>query len=331
MLKHGWKPGRRGLRSGIVGLTALVLALSASACGGDSDSTDNAAEGGHTVGYITATGIEYFTCVAKGLKDTVEEAGNTYVQASYDPAKAGSEVAAAEDLLAQDVDAVVLLSTTPRAGLAVVKKVKDAGKKIVVINSDAFLPKDADVDGRWVFDLYELGHSAGELTGKSVDSGSKAAAIEPAPGSGLHDMYQGYKDAVTDAGLTFLGFFPAKSYSPADTQSAAEDLLTSHPDVQVIYTDDSSATAGILAALKSAKSKAVLIPTGGADSDKQKVESGDYLAYSAVAAYPFGVGAGNLTNAIVSGSDPPTDLKPTPIDVTKETIDAAPPFCAPAS
>jgi ABC-type sugar transport system substrate-binding protein len=312
----------------IVTALAGALAVGIGACGSDGGSSS---DGGQRIGYVTATGVEYYTCVAKGLKAEVENGGNTYIEATYDPEKSGTELNAAEDLLAQGADEIVLLSTTPREGLAVIDRVKSEGKKVIAINSADFLEGDTSkVDATYVFDLKSLGTAAGELTADVVGSGAKAAAVEPAPGSGLGSMYDGYEAAVTAGGLDFVARVPADSYSPSDTQKATEDLLTQVPDVDVIYTDDSSATQGIIAALDSAGSDATVIPTGGQDDDKQKLLDGDYGAYSAVAAYPFGVGAGEVANLVAAGETVPAADQPKPVAITKDNVDEAPPYCAAA-
>lgn len=323
-------------------VVALAAACAVFAgCGGNDDNTvastskstaaAASSKGGKRIGYITATGVSYYTCVAKGLKDEVKKGGNDYVEA-VTKGTPGSELAAAEDLLAQKVDVVVLLSVAPKGGNQVVNAVTDAGKKVVVINNDSFLTPETKpkVAATYAWSFPELGSSAGDVAVDNFPAGTKAAAVEPTPG-GVHNMYLGFKDRVTKAGFKWLGFFPAKTYSPADVQKATEDLLTSHPDVQVIYTDDTEPSAAIRAAISAAHSKAVIIPTGGRDEDKDLVRKGTLLGYSAASAYPLGDGAGKIANAVAAGETAPSIPAPHPIPASKKNLDEVPNYCAPTA
>jgi ABC-type sugar transport system substrate-binding protein len=312
---------------------AGALLVGAAGCGDDDDvaAAEGGTEGGSRIGYITATGVSYYTCVAKGLRDQVEGAGNTYLEAVTEGTPE-SELSAAEDLLAQDADVVVLLSVAPRGGNQVVNVAAESGKKVVVINNDAFLTEETrpKVAATYAWDYRELGASAGEVAVDSFPAGTKAAAVEPTPG-GVHEMYEGFKDTVTAAGFEWRGFFPAKTYSPADVQSATEDLLTSQPDVEVIYTDDTEPTPAIRAAIAAADSDAVIVPTGGRDEDKDLVRDGSLLGYSAVSAYPLGEGAGRIVNALAAGDAVPAIPKPRPIAASEANLDEVPNYCSPTA
>jgi ribose transport system substrate-binding protein len=327
------RAGRRKVRLGWLAVLGAATVLVAAGCGDDDDAPAAAAggskAGGSRIGYITATGVSYYTCVAKGLRDQVEGAGNTYLEAVTEGTPE-SELSAAEDLLAQDADVVVLLSVAPRGGNQVVNVVSQAGKKVVVVNNDAFLTGETrpKVAATYAWDFRELGTSAGDVAVDQFPSGTKAAAVEPTPG-GVHEMYEGFKDTVTQAGFEWLGFFPAKTYSPADVQSATEDLLTSKPDVQVIYTDDTEPTPAIRAAVTAAGSDAVIVPTGGRDEDKALVRDGSLLGYSAVSAYPLGEGAGKIVNAIAAGDAAPALPAPKPIPASEANLDEVPNYCSP--
>lgn len=314
---------------------AGAVLVGAAGCGDDNGDVaaagDGAAKDAARIGYITATGVSYYTCVAKGLREQVEKAGNTYLEAVTEGTPE-SELSAAEDLLAQDADVVVLLSVAPRGGNQVVNSVSEAGKKVIVVNNDAFLTDETrpKVAASYAWDFGELGASAGDVAVDNFPAGTKAAAVEPTPG-GVHEMYEGFKSTVTDAGFEWRGFFPAKTYSPADVQSATEDLLTSQPDVEVIYTDDTEPTPAIRAAITAADSKAVIVPTGGRDEDKDLVRDGSLLGYSAVSAYPLGDGAGKIANAIAAGDDAPALPAPKPIAASEKNLDEVPNYCSPTS
>jgi ribose transport system substrate-binding protein len=302
-------------------LLVLLVALVASA-------QDTRGNSGKKIGYVTATGVQYFTCVGKGVQETLKNYGDSFVQA-YSTGTAASELAAAQDVLAQKVDALVLLSTNSKSGSAIVDLAHKAGIPIVLNTQDAFLHHDySKVAGVVAWNFPALGDATGKLAAKLFPKGTKAASIEPLTGN-VHSIDVGFRDAVVKAGFKWLGIYPAKDYDPTDVQKATQDLLTAHPDVQVIYIDDTGSVAAMFAAIKLAHSKAQVIPTGGRDEDKGLVKSGQLKGYTASPGYLIGQGSAMLMNAVLNHQKLPHKIVyPAPPAVTKATLNQAPPFCA---
>ena len=310
----------------IIGVACLSLLVLLVTLGASARSTGGQA--GMKVGYVTATGVEYYKCVAKGVQQTLANNGNTFVQA-FSSGTAQSELAAAQDLLAQKVNALVLLSTNSKSGSAIVSLAKKAKIPIVLNTQDEFLQHNySKVNGVFAWNFPGLGAATGRLAAKLFPKGTKAASIEPLAGN-VHAIDVGFRDAVKRAGFTWLGIYPAKDYDPTDVQKATQDLLTAHPDVQVIYIDDTGSVSAMFAAIKLAHSKAQVIPTGGRDEDKGLVKSGKLKGYTAAAAYLMGQGSGMMMNAILKHQSLPRKIvHPDPPAVTAANLSQAPPFCA---
>lgn len=323
-----------GMRSRLMAVSLLIVALGlvGVGCGSDDDSGSDAGR----VGYITTTGVEFFECFANGVKAEVQDAGNEYVQATVEYDNPGSEVDAAEDLITQQVDVVVYLSVNPKAGPGVVQSLQDEDVAVVTVNDDSFLTEEqrAALAGRYVYDLPQLGEAAADTIvpdgaegAIELPQGTQIAAVEPAPGQGIGGIYDGFTARVEDAGYEFLGRVPAKSYSARDVAAATDDLLTSYPDVDVIFTDDTDPATAIETAIDSAGSDAELVAVGGRDEDRERLGKG-LLGYGAVTAYADGARAGEIANAVVAGDDPPyQNQDAVAIPATKATVDDIPPYC----
>jgi ribose transport system substrate-binding protein len=314
----------------VAGVGFLCVALLIATWGASAQSTKSRASG-HKVGYVTATGVLYYTCVAKGVKQTVEKHGNSFVQA-FSTGTAQSELAAAQDLLAQHIDALVLLSTNAKSGSAVVALAKKAGIPVVLNTQDEFLHHNySKVNGVFAWNFPALGAATGRLAAKVFPRGTKAASIEPIAGN-VHAIDVGFRNAVQAAGFKWLGIYPAKDYDPTDVQHATQDLLTAHPDVQVIYIDDTGSVSAMFAAIKIAHSKASVVPTGGRDEDKGLVQAGKLKAYTAAPAFLQGQGSATMIDAVLDGKTLPHKVvHPDPLPVTAANVNQAPPNCGPSA
>src|SRR5262245_20409427 len=191
----------------LIGVACLSLLVLLVTLGANAQSTRG--QSGKKVGYVTATGVEYFKCVAKGVKETLAKNGNSFVQA-FSQGTAQSELAAAQDLLAQKVDALELLSTNSKSGSAIVSLARKAKIPIVLNTQDEFLQhKYSKVNGVFAWNFPGLGAATGRLAAKLFPKGTKAASIEPLAGN-VHAIDVGFRNAVRKAGFKWLGIYPSK-------------------------------------------------------------------------------------------------------------------------
>ncbi|MDB3935669.1 substrate-binding domain-containing protein [Granulosicoccus sp.] len=146
------------------------------------------------------------------------------------------QLAQVESVIARGVDYVVLGPTEYEAAIPALRKLKQAGVPTVLYN---YLEPHKDEEARAMtyvaFDHYEGAKMTGEWAAEWLEGKGKVAIILGAPGltsdlrkNGFTDVMDEYEDIEVIVG-PYTDFERSKAYD------AAQNLLTAHPDLDMIY------------------------------------------------------------------------------------------------
>ena len=215
------------------------------------------------VGLVTKTEVNPFfvkmrqaaeaEAKAKGVK-LVARAGK------FDGDNEG-QVAAIEDLISAGAKGILVTPNNSTGMLGIIKKARDAGVLVIALDT-ATDPADA-VDATFATDNLSAGVQQGQYARKALgDKTPVLAMLDGTPG--------GTVDTLRHDG--FLKGFGLKEGDPAIAgkaitngaqdkgQIGMENLLSAHPDINVVYTINEPAAAGGYAAIKAAgKEKDVVV------------------------------------------------------------------------
>ena len=163
------------------------------------------------------------------------------------------QVAAIENMISAGVKGILITPSNSTGVLGAVKKARDKGILVIALDT-ATDPADA-VDATLATDNFEAGVLQGQYARKALgDKAPKLAMLDGTPG--------GTVDKQRHDG--FLKGFGIKEGDPAIVgrqntngamdkgQTAMENLLTAHPDINVVYTINEPAAQGAYAAIKKA-------------------------------------------------------------------------------
>jgi len=139
-------------------LTALTLAMTAAACGGDGDSDDSGSADGGTTTISVATFNEF------GYEDLIDEWNSTRDDIKIEQVKVGTW---------DDAKANLYTKLAAGSGLSDIEAIEGDAIAAVLAESDAFTDlSDPAVEGRWLDFVVERGTSAdGQLIGYGTDIG----------------------------------------------------------------------------------------------------------------------------------------------------------------
>ncbi|MFV0407298.1 MAG: sugar ABC transporter substrate-binding protein [Propioniciclava sp.] len=178
---------KRTLRTGLAA-GALALGMLLAACGGPtgtSSSTSSEAPAGDeavTIGsMIWNTSVPFYSNFIKAQEDTAAEMGAklTIVDGKGD---IGTEVAGVQQLIAQEVD-VILVTPSDAKGIApAVKKANEAGIPVFAVNNRVDT-ESADVVTFVGADDVEFGRQQAKLLGQALPDGGKVAYMMGALGT----------------------------------------------------------------------------------------------------------------------------------------------------
>ena len=261
------KPGalsraRQAAMAGLrVAVGTLSLATLAGVCG--FATTANAADDQILIGLVTKTEVNpYFVKLRQAASAAAEKNGAKLIArfGKFDGDNEG-QVAAIEDLMSAGVKGILITPSNSTGVLGAIKKARDKG--IVVIGLDtATDPADA-VDATLATDNFEAGVLQGEYAKRALGGKSpKLAMLDGTPGGTVdkqrHDGFlKGFGIAEGDPAIVGK----QDTHGALDEgQTAMENLLTAHPDINVVYTINEPAAEGAYAAIKKAgKTKDIVL------------------------------------------------------------------------
>ncbi|MCP4395855.1 MAG: sugar ABC transporter substrate-binding protein [bacterium] len=252
---------------------------------------------------------EWYQNVEKGMRARAEELGIELevVDANLDMAK---QVAFAEDLMAKNVDVLVITPVQQEGAEPIVKKAKMEGVPLVIEASavKGMTTMVAICD-------YDCGYKGGVETGKYVQEnlGGKARILaidlpmlRPCI-LRVDGFYDGIRTIISDAEIVHrLDGQGLKDHA----LQVSTDALTVDPDVNVIYGCNDDSALGALQAFKAAgldESKLVVAGTGGEGNAfiHAMKEGGPYKVEAAM--FPEAVGSEviNMAVRLHNGEDVP--------------------------
>lgn len=163
------------------------------------------------------------------------------------------QVAAIEDLISAGAKGILITPNNSTGVLGVIKKARDKG--ILVIALDTATDPATAVDATYATDNFEAGVKQGQyahaaLAGKAP----KLAMLDGTPGATVDTMrHNGFLKGfgIADNSPVIVGRQNTNGAQDKG-QVAMENLLTAHPDINVVYTINEPAAEGAYAAIKAA-------------------------------------------------------------------------------
>lgn len=188
-----------------------------------------------------------YELLATGIKDEQDVAG---------------QVRLVEQVIADRVSALVIAPADSKALVSACRKAQEAG--IVVVNIDNKL--DASVLAERQVQIPFVGpdnrkgaRAVGERLARRLAKGSKAAILEGVPNAfnGV-ERKRGFEEALQEAGIVVAASQSA-SWETAKASQVASALLTEIPDLKAFLCANDSMALGVVAALKAAGRRDVLV------------------------------------------------------------------------
>ncbi|WP_177208269.1 ABC transporter substrate-binding protein [Tropicimonas isoalkanivorans] len=238
------------------------------------------------------------------LEATYEELDFVLATAS-DPAKQVNDI---EDMMAtRNIDALVVLPFESEPLTAPVKRVKDAGKWVTVI--DRGLSEDGIEDLYVAGDNPGFGRVAGEFFVDQMPDGGKIVVLRGIPTTIDNERVEGFQQAIEGSGIEILGMEHG-NWNRDDAFTVMQDFLSKYPEIDAVWASDDDMAIGVLAAVKEAGRMDDMWVLGGAGMKEmiKRVADGDQYVKANVT-YPPSMSATAIeitalnfvSNAPVSG------------------------------
>ncbi|MCZ9337465.1 sugar ABC transporter substrate-binding protein, partial [Streptomyces sp. TRM76130] len=207
---------RRTVAASLVGAAVLVLA----GCGSGDDS--GGADGGSvSLGFVNGSNTHFHSCLLKAVEQEAKAQG-AEVYSANSKQDAGTELSNIEDMIARNVDALIVQTVNVDALEGDIAKAKSAGIPIYltsVATSDM-----EDVLGAAVVDLKKVGELDAQWIEK--DAAGRAATVgivAGAPGAASDLLVGGFQDALPET-VKVVANQPGM-FNPAKAQDVAENMI----------------------------------------------------------------------------------------------------------
>jgi ribose transport system substrate-binding protein len=311
-------------RPGCVWL-ALLLALSTSACSSSPSAPDKPV----VALVMKSLANEFFKTMEDGARKHQAAHAQAYELVATgikDEQDVARQIEIVEQMVARNVQALVLAPADSRALVAVAQRAAQAG--VAVVNIDNRFDAAVLAERKLVIpfvgpDNRKGARLVGEAVARRLTRGDPIAILEGAPNAfnGIQRKL-GFEDAARAAGLTIVRSQTAQ-WEAARANQVVSAILSEHPEVKAILCANDSMALGAVSALKAAgRADRVLI--GGFDNIsavQQLVRDGQIVATAdqhgdQLAAYGIEHALQMLKNRGATPAD-----RETPVDlITTETL-----------
>jgi ribose transport system substrate-binding protein len=265
---------------------------------------------------------EFFSTMAEGARGhqkTNSAAYDLLMNGTKNETDLAEQVNLVEQMIARQVNAIVIAPADSKALVTALKRARDAGILVVNIDNklDAAALQQAGLQVLFVGPDNRAGaRKVGEIIAGQLKAGDNVAILEGIPTAfNSQQRRLGFEDAMKSAGI-HIASVQSGDWEMEKANGVAAALLSEHPDLKAILCANDSMALGVVAAIASAgKSGKVLV--AGFDNisairpllEKGAVtvtadQHGDQLAV-------FGIEA---ALKILRGDAPPAD-QTTPVDV----------------
>lgn len=304
-------------------LLAATVALGlTTACGAPERSTSNDEARPRIALIMKSLANEFFVTMARGAEAHQQAHADDYdlvVNGIKDENDLGQQVTLVEQMIATQVDAIVIAPADSQALVPVLQQAVRRG--IVVVNIDNKLDEatlaDAGIDVPFVGpDNREGARMVGDALAERLAPGDRVAILEGVPTAfNAQQRRLGFEDAMEAAGAEVVSV--QSGYWEQDrANTVAAALLSEHPDLKALLCSNDSMALGAAAAVRQAgKTDDILIV--GFDNIaavRQMVEDGQVLATADQHADQLAVFGIEYALQIVGGESAPADRQ-TPVDL----------------
>ncbi len=307
-------------------LPALLLVLTLTACGGQEEPAQPAADGAASSPRIAlvmkSLANEFFTNMADGAR--AHQAANPgqyelIVNGIRNESDLAQQVALVEQMMATGVDAIVIAPADSRGLLPVARRA--AAQGIVVVNIDNRFDREvlAEMGVAIPFvgpDNREGARKVGEVLAAEIAPGDKVAIIGGIPGAfNAQQRQAGFEDAMRSAGIEVVSIQSA-DWEQARAATVASAILGEHPELRALLCANDSMALGAVAAVRQAgrADEVLVVGFDNISAANTLVQSGAMLATADQYGGQLAVFGIEYALEILASGQAPED-RDTPVDV----------------
>jgi ribose transport system substrate-binding protein len=183
-----------------------------------------------------ATEFNYYMAIGAGIEQKAAELGvETFMLAPQSGSDIAGQMGMIQDVMTQDVDAIILSTHDENAAAPLVKQAVDQGIAVIIVNSDiANFP--TPIHGVVGYGQRNGTLKEGQYILDMVDGQAKVGVLEGLPGYHSTERIGGFLDAFAgQEGIEVVATLPTE-WNVETGNKAMTDMLQAHPEIEVVVT-----------------------------------------------------------------------------------------------
>lgn len=253
-----------------------------------------------------ATEFNYYIAIGEGIKSVAEAQGaEVFMLAPQSGADINGQMGMIQDVLTQDVDAIIFGTHDEFAAAPLLKKAVDQGIVVLMINSD--IPNfPTPIHGVVGYSQRNGTHKIADWAIETYgDKPLKVGVIEGQPGYHSTERVGGFMDGIEGNENFEVVVSIDGKWNVEGGNTAGMDILQSHPDLDMIFAANDYMIIGASFAAKAlGKSNIVLLGNDGDTSGLEEIASGNVTATVNTSPYLMGKAAMHATLDTLEGTYP---------------------------
>ena len=251
-----------------------------------------------------ATEFNYYIAIGEGIKAVAAEAGvEVFMLAPQSGADINGQMGMIQDVLTQDVDAIIFGTHDEFAAAPLLKKAVDDGTAVVMINSD--IPNfPTPIHGVVGYSQRNGTHAMADWAIEKYGSDPvRVGVIEGQPGYHSTERVGGFMDGIKDNKNFEVVVSIDGKWNVEGGNTAGMDILQSHPDLDMIFAaNDYMLIGASLAAKALGRSDLVLLGNDGDTSGLEEIAAGNLTATVNTSPFLMGRAAMSATLDALTGT-----------------------------
>lgn len=253
-----------------------------------------------------ATEFNYYIAIGEGIKSVGAEAGvEVFMLAPQSGADINGQMGMIQDVLTQDVDAIIFGTHDEFAAAPLLKKAVDQGIAVLMINSD--IPNfPTPIHGVVGYSQRNGTHAMADWAIKEYgEKPLKVGIIEGQPGYHSTERVGGFLDGIKGNKNFEVVVSIDGKWNVEGGNTAGMDILQSHPDLDLVFAANDYMIIGASYAAKAlGKSDLVLLGNDGDTSGLEEIAAGNITATVNTSPYLMGKAAMHATLDALGGTYP---------------------------
>ena len=226
-----------------------------------------------------ATEFNYYQAIGKGIEQKAKELGvETFMLAPQSGSDIAGQMGMIQDVLTQDVDAIILSTHDENAAAPLVKQAVDSGVAVIIINSDI---RNFPTAVHGVVGYSQRGgtHNLGLYAAGRSSGVAKVGVLEGLPGYHSTERIGGFLDAFATFPQMEVVATLSTEWNVETGYSSMTDMLQAHPEIQIVVAaNDYEAIGAARAAREQGREDVLIYGNDGDTTGLEDIAAGTWTA-----------------------------------------------------